>query len=105
MTPIEVLRERVERGAAFLDEHEPMWWKRVDEKRLRLEECEDCVLGQIYGDYVDGLLELSQRSWRCDWAEVHGFDLGPANPTSGWRDLDALWLEVIAQRKNQGDMA
>ncbi len=48
MTPIEVLRERVERCAAFLDEHEPICF---------------------------------------------------------WNLLDSLWLEAIAQRKNQGDMA
>ncbi len=101
MTPIEVLRERVERGAAFLDEHEPTWWKLLRENQLDLGHCDECVLGQIYGGYGRGLEALLGAD-DLDWSVDHGFTLLP--PDNRWRALGALWLEAIAQRKNQGDM-
>ncbi len=111
MTPIEVLREHVERGAVFLDEHEPRWWKRIEEERLQLASGCDCVLGQLFeaGEHETpfgrALYEIrGGLDW--DWAAAHGFLLGDHALVYGaWRDLDALWLEAIAQRKNQGDTA
>ncbi len=105
MTPIEVLRERVERGAAFLDEHEQRWWKLIQEERLDLSDPCDCVLGQIHGSYSRGLAKLADdlgSEWGTD--VKHGFELSVIDGNA-WASLDALWLEAIAQRKNQGDMA
>ncbi len=102
MTPIEVLRERVERGAAFLDEHEPRWWKRIDEERLRLRSDCNCVLGQLYGSYGDFVMETELG---FSWSEEHGFDRSSGGDVLDYCTLDTLWLEAIAQRKNQGDMA
>lgn len=45
--------ERVAAGVAYLDEQAPGWRDRVNLDRLRMSHCEDCILGQIYGDYWD----------------------------------------------------
>lgn len=100
----ELLRPRVERGAALLDSVEPYWFKLV-EVALDLSDCKRCVLGQVFGDYDDGLdlLNISNDllpAWR--WAADHGFErpldvpFGPA-----YRTLDDLWLEAIAERRSR----
>ena len=44
------IAERVDAGAAFLDEHDPGWWRqpRIDLDRLDLGQPCGCVLGQLY---------------------------------------------------------
>lgn len=50
--------ERAAAGAAFLDEQRPGWWLTVNGERLDMGECDACVLGQIYGDYMAGVSTL-----------------------------------------------
>lgn len=45
------ITERVERGAALLDEHDPDWWRAdvdraIDLERLNLSDGDACILGQ-----------------------------------------------------------
>jgi hypothetical protein len=47
--------DRVERGAALLDEACPGWERQIDPRLLRMESCDRCILGQLYGHYVLGL--------------------------------------------------
>ena len=52
------LPANVRRGEAFLDEHVPGWRDQVDPYTLDLANCHWCVLGQVFGDYDDGLALL-----------------------------------------------
>jgi hypothetical protein len=52
------LPANVQRGAAFLDEHVPGWRAHVDPYTLDLSYCRQCVLGQVFGDYNDGVALL-----------------------------------------------
>ena len=45
------LQQRVQKGAQLLDEKQPGWYKRVNLKTLKLNECTNCVLGQLSGSY------------------------------------------------------
>ena len=45
-------------GAAFLDEHVPGWRTRIDLSTLDLESCENCILGQLFDDFMFGLEHL-----------------------------------------------
>lgn len=100
----ELLRPRVERGAALLDSVEPYWWKRVEE-RPSLADCKRCVLGQVYGDYEHGLNQLDVAAgdlagW--EWASARGFTYGPdcqGRRRDTWATLDDLWLEAIEARR------
>lgn len=107
----EVLRPRVERGAALLDSTEPYWWKRIEDE-LDMSSCRSCVLGQVFGRFflgVDRCVPAGSGQEAEDlWAFGHGFDLDPgtlrgcsAKPSreTPWRDLEELWLEAIAERK------
>ena len=48
----------VNRGARQLDEIEPGWWARITSNRLAMDSCDRCVMGQLYGGYVEGLRVL-----------------------------------------------
>ncbi len=48
-------RERVQRGAAFLDQADPDWVRHVDAHTLELSSGRRCVLGQLHGDFRWGL--------------------------------------------------
>lgn len=99
------IRERVERGAAWLDETKPGWRSLIDQFTLDLDDAEYCVLGQVFANdadsdqsgygYVLALLESQQgtMSEAVRWSIDHGFDeVGFADLTTAWlRYLDGAW--------------
>ena len=52
---LKAARESAVRGAEFLDERRPGWAKEIDQKLLNMWSPCDCILGQLYGCYSDGL--------------------------------------------------
>lgn len=53
---ISAVADRVKAGAILLDEIKPGWFRDIDVVLLDLSSCEDCILGQLFGDY-DGFRE------------------------------------------------
>lgn len=49
------VRERVERGAAYLDDVDPGWYRRVNADTLELDDGKHCILGQLHGEFRLGL--------------------------------------------------
>jgi hypothetical protein len=48
-----------ERGAKLLDEkYEGDWREKIDIDELDMDNQDECILGQMYGDYEDGLEEV-----------------------------------------------
>jgi hypothetical protein len=103
------IAERVAAGAAFLDEHDPGWWRADVERAIDLDtfdlaEPEHCVLGQrcpvtVLAEYCgitldsltdDDLLdELSPEWWRAYTAYafvLSGFNWGDALSLTDWGD-------------------
>ena len=53
------VKDRVQKGIDLLQEkHGADWVDKIDLKSLNLGSTTECVLGQVYGDYHDGLKEL-----------------------------------------------
>lgn len=52
------VEERVASGAYMLDVHAPGWRDKIDLDRLNVRSCDDCILGQVFGEYTTGLIEL-----------------------------------------------
>lgn len=52
------LRKRRDNFLAILDASEPNWKDLIDKNRLDMSYCEDCILGQLYGSYTHGMIEL-----------------------------------------------
>lgn len=48
-------RERVQRGADYLDDVDPGWYRRVDAETLELGDGRHCILGQLHGEFRLGL--------------------------------------------------
>ena len=66
----EVTKDRVSRGAALLDKHDPDWHSKVADVSLQLMNPVNCVLYHVFGGYHVGLGRLGLR-W--DEAVDHGF--------------------------------
>jgi len=47
--------KRVARGAAYLDEVDPTWYRAVDPDTLELSSGSSCILGQLHGEFRLGL--------------------------------------------------
>lgn len=82
------------RGARMLDRAAPGWATRVNPAVLDIAAWYCCVLGQLYGSYVLGKIDLGINGIQCIW---YGFV--PLLPGySSWRKLTAAWVEEIKIR-------
>jgi hypothetical protein len=85
----------VAQGIALLDKRTPAWRERIDPDRLAIASCEDCVLGQLYGDYFDGreaLLGDAPLIDASEWAVAHGFT---SESPSEEPALTAAWRRAL----------
>lgn len=103
-------REAVMRGAALLDERRPGWHREIDSRRLYVSNCQYCVLGQLYGQYIHGLNALGITPWQsADYgfhssrgnSSSHGFSYGELD--SAWRAQVRIRLAVEAAMKSTMD--
>jgi len=85
--------ERAKRGAELLDRVAPGWFKKIDTSTLNMGDCWLCVLGQVYGGYVEGLWEIDKLN-----SVYHGFSLFSTDEPL-WDDLKAAWLPEITERQ------
>jgi hypothetical protein len=101
-------RERVARGAAYLDDADPGWYRRVDPQTLSLSSGRHCVLGQLHGEFRLGLgrshLVSMSSAPRASLSPVaYGFKCVEGVPPE-WqnRDYDLLteaWTEAVRTRQ------
>lgn len=70
--------DRVAKGAALLDRELPDWAREIDLERLDITQVDDCILGQLYTSWADGMISLFGSG--CVGTPVgsdHGFNLTP----------------------------
>jgi hypothetical protein len=96
------ITERVERGAALLDEKRPGWWQFIDLDRLDIEDGCDCVAGQLDGtaNYMRALRRIGLSGSEAD-AVSHGFESGDDEEYAG---LTEAWRTLIARRRELADV-
>ena len=107
ITP-ERVRERVQRGAEYLDDVDPEWYRRVDSETLELDDGRHCVLGQLHGEFRLGLgrshLITMSSAPRASLSPVsYGFKC-VENVPDEWQayDYDLLndaWKEAVRTRQ------
>ena len=93
-------RSRVSKGALHLDQVRPGWAWQIDPGTLDLgSECH-CVLGQLYGLYTRGLVNLTRHQ-----GAAYGFDATALDHDgtfigrdTAYRQLQDAWIEVLADR-------
>lgn len=91
--------ERVALGAALLDRECPGWRDRVWPRTLDMMAVDQCLLGQVHGDYFHGatLLGLDGTA-----AREHGF-LG--HDSADDRALVAAWTATVRGAERRGPRA
>ena len=94
------ITERVERGAALLDEKRPGWLDLIDLDRLSIASACRCVLGQI-GGYLTELTSLGIREGPCGDVS-HGFD---GQTLSEMSALTKAWRDLITRRREMGGVS
>ena len=65
------LEERVRKGMEMLDATMPGWVNKINEADLDMSECSNCVLGQVFGEYRDGVVALGL----FDVTYMYGFEI------------------------------
>lgn len=104
-----LLSVRVAKGAILLDRHEPRWFERVDLDRLAMESQTDDVLGQLYGDFIEGFRAiLAHRPPHTMFvASECGFTLSPEEQDDErdavlaiFAELTEAWRNLIRSRLN-----
>jgi hypothetical protein len=102
------LKARQARGLRILDAKRPCWQGQVDPDRLQMDDCENCVLGQAFGSYLNGCDFL----WTDDpYGKVgvrHGFDLFSVRDVElvaalggrkeAYKVLEGLWADALRSR-------
>jgi hypothetical protein len=111
------IAERVARGAEFLDEHDPDWWRAdvpnaIDLGTLDLSNGDECVLGQrcpleqkeMSTGYNVQIRKLSGAGQGVledvldTWADDLGFTIRAER--GHWGALTAAWRELIEARRS-----
>lgn len=98
------LADRVRRGAKLLDRQSPGWEFRITPGLIAMESCDMCILGQLFGHYVEGYerLRMSLPSTFLFSASAHGFTIPDEDQTEGcwvvFRELANAWREEIRSR-------
>ncbi len=84
-------------GARLLDKERPTWRKEIDPGVLDCSRGQLCVLGQVYGSYIDGLSVLGIGL--ID-APLYGFDVpverGTLSMDTAYELLTGAWRELLA---------
>ena len=89
---------RVDMSATGLDEHEPGWASRIIPRRLNIESGEDCVVGQLYGEYCDGEDRLVAKGFPRH--KLDGFHVDGTGPLAFIENLllNHAWRRRIRDR-------
>lgn len=89
------IAEKVQNGIRVLDTHGPADWReRINLDTLDVHSLDDCVLGQVFGSYGEGMDALfpGQR-WLSNGVNVeHGFE-APMDRLSGDRQYASVTAE------------
>lgn len=96
-----VVLERVKKGMKLLERrHGADWIDHIDPSTLNLSDGSCCVLGQVYGEYENGLVALNLSQGDDDYEDVeYGFtekSNGGYGGDDPWDTLNEAWHEAFA---------
>lgn len=109
ITP-ENARQRVRRGAEYLDRMDPDWYRRVNSDTLELGDGTHCVLGQLHGEFRLGLgrsrlITVSSAPRPSLSPVAYGFKCVEGVPDE-WQEFDyellnQAWKEAVRLRQRE----
>jgi hypothetical protein len=89
--------DAVARGVALLDERVPGWREKINVETLDMGDYCFCVLGQQFGDFGEGLINLDFDLGDGDLAREYGFQRLAGHSDDEYQALTDAWREVIAE--------
>lgn len=103
---LSTVADRVAAGAAWLDDHQPGWVDRIDAAQLDLEDCKECVLGQLFGDFAVAVRH--QFGNDDEMVSRLGFEIpvsvmGRGDVSGRYAELTETWRELIAAERAGGE--
>lgn len=93
------IEQRVAAGAAWLDENRPDWMDRIFLNSLDVSDCTLCVLGQVYGGWMEAPDDAKYDEEDEDYlspARVRGFE---KYGKERYEALTAEWRRLIESRR------
>lgn len=88
---------QVRRGVAYLDRVEPGWYERVIPARIDLLDAQDCILGQVFGDFNSVNNDFNRIHWMV-WVGRNGFvHQWPTRSSLEKRENE--WRDYVAYRR------
>lgn len=89
------VRDAVLAGLTVLqDKFGDGWEREINCDTLDMSEGAHCVLGQIYGDYDEGVEQMLDGDYDNDWTVDHGF-----NTNGDFQNLDEAWHAVLCDKE------
>lgn len=92
------LQECIQCGVELLDACVPDWRSKINLQDLKMDDCKLCILGQLFKDYDEGLLQLvpDDDEDSDQWSIEHGFQ-SDCYVGKTYADLDEAWKKVLTQ--------
>jgi hypothetical protein len=102
------VEQRVRAGATLLDASVPGWAGKINGEGLNIGDCVACMLGQLYGFYHAGLVQLGMDGDLGACSYAHGFTVlwsrfGGIDIDAEYAALRVCWLAEIAARLDAGE--
>jgi hypothetical protein len=98
-------KARAIRGARYLDEYDPTWHERVHPDVLQMDNCYNCVLGQLFENFVEGAIavgaHVNKREIRYGF--VHPWELEFSAQAGYYKALEEVWKEEISKRSSASE--
>lgn len=89
------------RGAEFLDQRRPGWADEIDLDTLDLRSLDDCVLGQLYGDWGAANRAIPEIEWNSGSQAYYGFELdGAPFSRDRYKALTDEWRDQVLMRRH-----
>lgn len=103
------VEQRVAAGAAWLDEHEPGWERRIDLGVLELADDCRCVLGQLSGRTMDEACLSPFSDYVMEYGPSDtvrfGFNVMVGGSAAAFTALDEAWISLIKSRFDSGTLS
>jgi hypothetical protein len=96
--------DRVKRGTAVLNREVPGWFDVVNPDDLDMSSVGRCVLGQLFGDFSNGMNQVF-ADFSAFTAASCGFALLRCEANDDYWILDALWRSEIVELRRMSNQA
>lgn len=87
-----ILESNVSQGAKLLDKQNPQWYTKIDTDILQLQDCDRCILGQLYHHYIYGLSRVDLDADDDPW--FYGFNI-PTVIERNARHLRTVYYDIL----------